>query len=246
MERHRVGVVLNLLAESVGEPGEPAHVHPHGEVLTLDVGRRDVRHVGLAFDADLLRPGALGRAVAALRVVGRGAVDLHELGEVHVTAEGAFHGLQIRPVTVAGELDAVGEAGRHIVHEPLGAFAIPAADEVAHHELAVGVERHPCPGVPGALGGLLRLGYVLLFGVDEAPDLIDLNPLRPHASNVLVMVGHADLAGVGQELRHRVLAGTREAGDSTDRGALAQEVQDAGAIGCGELVHALHQNDPYA
>lgn len=27
-----------LLGEPVGEPGEPAHAHPHGEVLTLNVG----------------------------------------------------------------------------------------------------------------------------------------------------------------------------------------------------------------
>ena len=31
------GEVLDLAGERIGEPGEPAHPHPHGEVLTLDV-----------------------------------------------------------------------------------------------------------------------------------------------------------------------------------------------------------------
>ena len=245
VERDGVGVVLDLLAERVREPGEPAHMHPHGEVLALDVGRGDVLRVGATLDLDLAGSGAFGGAVAARRTR-RGAVDLHELGKVHISPEGALDGFQIGPVTVACRLHAIGKAGGHVVHEPLGAFAVPAADEVAHHELAIGVERHPRPGVPGALGDLLRACDVLHLGVDEAPDLIDLDPLRLHAPNVLAMVGHADLAGIDQELRHRVLADTRKAGDSPDRRALTEEVQDAGAIGGGELVHALHHNDPYA
>ncbi len=48
VQRHRVGVVLDLLAEPVGQPGEPAHPHPHREVLTLDIAGPDERLVGVA------------------------------------------------------------------------------------------------------------------------------------------------------------------------------------------------------
>ncbi len=41
VQGHRVGQVLDLLGEPVGQPREAAHAHPHGEVLSLDVGRRD-------------------------------------------------------------------------------------------------------------------------------------------------------------------------------------------------------------
>jgi hypothetical protein len=44
-----MGVVLCLLGEGIRQPREPAHVHPHREVLALDVRR-----------ADVLRPQALG------------------------------------------------------------------------------------------------------------------------------------------------------------------------------------------
>src|SRR3546814_1640125 len=33
VQRQHVEVVLQLLAESVGQAGEPTHTHPHGEVL---------------------------------------------------------------------------------------------------------------------------------------------------------------------------------------------------------------------
>lgn len=47
-------VVLDLLGERVGQTGEAPHAHSHREVLTLHVGRRDVRLVGAADDRRLL------------------------------------------------------------------------------------------------------------------------------------------------------------------------------------------------
>ncbi len=37
VDRYGMGVVLDLLLEGFGQPGEPAHVHPHGQVLALNV-----------------------------------------------------------------------------------------------------------------------------------------------------------------------------------------------------------------
>ena len=42
MQRNRRLQVFKLLAESVGEPGKPAHAHPHGQVLPLDHAGRDM------------------------------------------------------------------------------------------------------------------------------------------------------------------------------------------------------------
>jgi hypothetical protein len=39
VQRHVVRVHFDLLAEAVCQPREAAHVHPHREVLTLDVVR---------------------------------------------------------------------------------------------------------------------------------------------------------------------------------------------------------------
>ena len=37
VERDRGAVVLELLAEGVGEPREPAHAHPHAEVRAFHI-----------------------------------------------------------------------------------------------------------------------------------------------------------------------------------------------------------------
>jgi hypothetical protein len=45
--------VLDLLGEGVGQPREPAHAHPHGEVLALDVAGVDLLRVGPAVRSSL-------------------------------------------------------------------------------------------------------------------------------------------------------------------------------------------------
>ena len=66
VQRHGVRVVLDLLAECVRQSREPAHMHPHGEVLAFDVGRARVLPDWPSNDRTLVRPDALGRAVVPI------------------------------------------------------------------------------------------------------------------------------------------------------------------------------------
>jgi len=70
-QRDLVHVVVEFLGEAIRQPSEPAHVHSHGQVLALDVARRDVLGVRIAdnlhaFGAKTLR-GAV--ALLAFRIV---------------------------------------------------------------------------------------------------------------------------------------------------------------------------------
>lgn len=64
-------VVLDLLGERVGEACEPAHAHPHREVLPLNVGRAHKVFNGFTDDWHLLDAGHFRRAVAACWGAGR-------------------------------------------------------------------------------------------------------------------------------------------------------------------------------
>src|SRR4051794_16966215 len=53
-------MVLNLFAEGIGQASEAAHLHPHVEILSLDIAGADVLRIGVAkpdllFDAQTLR-----------------------------------------------------------------------------------------------------------------------------------------------------------------------------------------------
>ena len=76
VKRHRIGVVLNLFRETIGQAGKPPHVHPNGEVLPLHIRRADMLHIRVAFNSLLLRSCAIGGAVAAFGTLRRSAINI--------------------------------------------------------------------------------------------------------------------------------------------------------------------------
>jgi len=132
---------------------------------------------------------------------------------------------------------AVREASAEIVDEPHGAFAIAATNKIRHYQFCIGFNRRPSPSVAGAIGRGLRGRNVLLLGVGEAPNFVDLYALGLHVAHVGVVIGRARLPSVDKEFRDRVLARARKARDGADRLAFAEKVKDAGALFCGQLVH---------
>jgi hypothetical protein len=46
----RGNVILDLLGERIGQAGEAAHLHPHREILALDVAGADVLRVRASSD----------------------------------------------------------------------------------------------------------------------------------------------------------------------------------------------------
>jgi hypothetical protein len=61
---------------------------------------------------------------------------------------------------VSGQLDAIGEPGREIMHEVVSRARIPVADVPARHQLGFGINRRPRPDITATLAAL-TVGYVL-------------------------------------------------------------------------------------
>jgi hypothetical protein len=66
VQRDRANVVLDLFRERIGEPSEAAHVHPHGEVRPLGIGRAYMVGIGIAGYFPLASADALGGAISLL------------------------------------------------------------------------------------------------------------------------------------------------------------------------------------
>lgn len=60
-QRHHVNVVLDLFREGVGEAGEPAHRHSHGEILAFHMAGGNVERIGHSENRFLLGAIALSR-----------------------------------------------------------------------------------------------------------------------------------------------------------------------------------------
>ena len=97
-------VVLPLLAESIGQPGESANLHPHGEVLSLYVRRANLVRVGLPDDWDHLRCDHFSRGVPLVAFAGR-CVHLDELCEIHAGSEAQAYSISICRESASSDLE---------------------------------------------------------------------------------------------------------------------------------------------
>jgi hypothetical protein len=93
-------------------------------------------------------------------------------------------------------LDAINDAIRNVLHEPCGAIAVAAADEMRNDELGIGLDSGPSPGIASAINLALHARNVLLFRRREAPNFVNLNPLRFDVANLGVMEPGAEAARV--------------------------------------------------
>src|SRR5271155_1027526 len=94
MKADGMRVVLDLFRETICEPGEAPHAHPHRKILPLDVARRDVLGVGISCAAECLGAIDLRRAVAAGRMRNL-AIELDELRVIDIGTEAGLDRFQI-------------------------------------------------------------------------------------------------------------------------------------------------------
>lgn len=239
IQRNHVDVVFDLLGIACRQSRKSAHLHTHIEIVALNVRRADVRRIGSAVDGLLFAAGANGRAIALLRFWAL-AVVLHKLRIIHVGAERPFNGVQIGPMPVRGELNAVRQPGPQVVHEGHSPIAVPAADHPRHDQLAFGFDAGPRPRIAyGEVLPLRRLD-VLLLGVGERPDFVAPDALRLHATDLFVVERDAGPASVDQELGDGIDRNVAYPRDRPHRRSLAQHGEDAYAGFVGQPVHTPH------
>src|ERR1035437_5069288 len=193
-------VVVQLLTEGVRQASEPAHIHPHVEILTLHIAGADVFVVRRADDVYALGAQTLRRAVALLpfRIV---AVDFHQLRVVNSLRESIGDGYQVHLVAIRGHLDSIRQAAFNILKELRRTPGIPPSYHPRNHELGLRFNCGERPNVTADPGVHLGSGDVLLFASDKRPDFIDLDALGGNVANNTILVFSTGRADANQEAK---------------------------------------------
>lgn len=230
VNRERMAKILDLLGEGIRQARESALLHSDGQILAFDVAGRDVLADRLTVDSGLLgRFEPRGRVSLLAFGIGGRAVVLHKLGEVDFIGEGMFDRFQIHRVSVRRQLNAIGEPRRQVGHEVLGAFAVSRADLERGDQFCIGVQSNEGPGVAIAELPLELLGDVLLLGVGEAPDFIDLELLALQVLELFALVGEASRSGIDHQLENGPLGRVGEARGRANAVPLDKAVENLGA-----------------
>jgi len=239
VKRHGEGMHFNLLAEAIGQTREAPHLHPHGEILTLNEAGRDVPFVWRA--GDRCTRGAKkpsGRIPRPLIVVSGRSVSLRQYREINIGSERVINTLQIHAVAVRRQLHAVGKTRSNVVHEIVGACLRALSDEPRHHQLRIGVNRGPRPAVAPLTLFVFR--DVLRFCADERPNFIALNPLRFQVPNVRIVIGQACGTEIAKQLFYRHPRHASQARRSAKAVAFNQRGNYGGAAFGGQPIHNGH------
>src|ERR1022692_5339980 len=180
-------VIFKLLTEGISQPGEAPHVHPHVEILSLNVRRADMLRVWRTDDRLSLGAKTLRRAMTGCSL-GIAAIDLNQLRIVDIFRERIGYSRQIHLVAVRGQLHAVRQPACNVLKELRRTPGVPPSCQPRQDKLALGFNCGERPNVATDPGFHLGESDVLLLAPDKRPDLIDLNPLGRNVTDHAVMV----------------------------------------------------------
>jgi len=222
--------LLPLFRERIGQPGESAHLHSHGQVLALDMGCADLGRVRATEHGNLLAPDTLSRAVARL-ALGGGGVELHQLGKVHaLRPQAQYNGITVRREAVRGHLEAA-LSGRSESLCERHRVALGAASKMpCENQLAMALNRDKRPGIAdcGFIPALCRFGLFLHAYV--TPQLIALYVFDPQTLNAIRHEALALLASQTQKVQDRPGMDASNTGSGADAATLYQVLQDADGL----------------
>src|SRR5207245_1546014 len=112
---------------------------------------------------------ALSRAVTLL-TFGSIAVELDQLGIVHIAVKGALNGIQVSSEPIASELDSIRQTPRKVAHEDSSGNSITRPYNPGWNQFCVRIDCRPGPYVSRnrfVLGDFWR--HILLLAIAECP-----------------------------------------------------------------------------
>lgn len=235
-KRDGVLMVLDFLAESVGQSGKSAVAHAPSEVGTLNVAGRNQIAVGRPATGYFVRSNADRRAVFAGWL---GLVLLNQHGVIHVTAKGAFNGVSVGRMTVRSQLYAGFQPAGKVGHKPLGSAIAATSDVVRGNQFGIGVQRNPEPNIAHFTAPAHWFGNVRLFLAAKCPDFVNLQNPTIQAVHDLVMIFGAGLARRDQQPLHGFLGRARQTRRASHAASLNQTVEDLRPFFNGQRLHKI-------
>lgn len=234
VQRDRVFVHFDFLAEAICQAGEPAHVHTHREVLTLNVRRRDVLANRIPGDDCSRGADHCGRRVSPS---GTGSRErLRDDAVVNIDAERLIDRSQVGHVAVRRKLRRVDQPAGDILHQRRRGLLASVADDPRDHQLGHRVDSRPRPNVAPTFGLFLRAG-VLFLRTDKRPDFIALDADRLQFANVDIVELLAGGAQIAQQFFDRHPRDTGDPSRGPEAVAFNENRYDPRPFFCAQPVH---------
>lgn len=212
---NRGDMILNLFLVRVGQAGESAHVHSHGQVLPLNKAGRNVLWIGTPGNYNFAATDALRWTVGRFTLA-VGYIHFNQHRVINVIPEAVLNRGEIGAMAVCSHLNAIRKALRYVLNKFVGASGIASGNEPRNNQLRIGVNGDPCPNISIAEFAAKFLRDVLFFGVAKRPNFVALNSFGSQIYQSLVEVIGARRSEVHEQLCNRVLRYARHSDGRAD------------------------------
>lgn len=235
MERDGVGVILQLLAESVCQARKPTHRHPHVQILSFDIASADMLRIGYTANGFHVAADAGSRTVSRLRLA-RGTEHLMKHRIVGIPAKRRFNSFEVWLVSVCRDLRCSNYARCAVRHKVHGPARAASPYKVRNDQFSIGVQPDPSPNVAPA--DLLFCGaYVPGFGSYVCPDFIALEAAHFDIADVFVVIFHARRPKIDQKFGDRIAGNSSHARCGTKAISFDQSGYNPNSLVLCERVH---------
>ena len=147
--------------------------------------RADKIGVRVSYDSGWDCADAHRKGIPAPTFFNRAGVNLHELGEVDIRAESVLNRADVGGEAVRCELRPVLDPGAQVRHQSECIVRGTLADDIGENEFRFRIESNPSVLIAdGAI--ILASPNVLLFAVNEGPNLVCLDLFDRNISNLLI------------------------------------------------------------
>ncbi len=233
-------MIFKFLGKAVRESCESTHLHPHGEVLALNVASRNVSRIRITDNRGGHRSNAFRRTITSLAFASVVAVQFDKHGIINFRTEGSLNGIQIYSVAVRGQLDTIGETRSQIGDEVVRVASRATTYQPARNQLRISTQCSPCPNVTITKLAAQFFRKVFFLRIAERPNFVTLNFLARKIAKVSVLIFQARSTHFGQEFDNRILCGTRHTDGGPYRIAFDETSNYMRALLGGQRFHTDH------
>ena len=134
-------------------------MHPHGEVLTLDIAGADVLGVRVSTDGLHFTSDANCGGVSRLVFEGR-TINLMQLSVINIRAECFLYRFQVCFVTVRGDLHTIANPRSAVLHKVRCPVSTASTDQIADYEFRISINSCPFQTSPQPISFFSALTFL--------------------------------------------------------------------------------------